>query len=291
MDSGSLSLPQILQRHGYEIVRSIGSKCFPSCLQVYHPSFNENFVCKIVTKKVNFEKELYALSVLDHPNIVRLYSHFVENDTYFLILEYCDGGNLETMIKSRTRPKQDKIISYTKQIVSALKYIHSKKFAHHDLKPSNILFDKYGRLKIADFGLSVQYETNSSKYFVGSYGYLAPEQRMNQIYDPFVADIWSLGVTLYYMTCGYNPFLQQKNTYKYFIPMYVEKMIADIISGALEIDPAKRINIDGIQAIFTAKPRLTIPSNSWYNIPVTDSLKVPTPISQLKHRKSTLLNF
>lgn len=291
MNETTLSIPEILHRHGYEVIKSLGNKYFPSCLLVYHQNFNDNFVCKIVTKKVNYEKEFHALSVLDHPNIVRLYAHFEENNNYFLILEFCEGGSLETLIKQRTRPLQDKIITYAKQIVSALKYMHSQKIAHHDLKPANILFDRYGRIKVADFGLACQYPGETSNFVVGSYGYLAPEQRANQTFNPFIADIWSLGVTIYFMTCGFNPFLQQKNGYKFLIPMFVDRAIADVITGTLEINPAKRLSLDEIQAIFISKPRIAIPSNSWYNIPVSEPIPSNQLSPQMKRRRSTTINL
>lgn len=284
-------ITDILQRHGYEVIKTLGSKLIPSCLQVYNSSFNDFYVCKIIMKKANYEKELHALSILDHPNIVRLYAHFEENDTYFLILEYCEGGNLETLIKSKSRPKQDKILVYTKQIVTALTYMHSKKIVHHDLKPSKILFDRYGRIKVAGFGLSVQYETKTSKYYIGSYGYLSPEQRANQEFDPFVADIWTFGVTLYFMTCGFNPFFLQKTDYKFLLPMFVDKTIASIINGALEVDPTKRISLEQIHVILTSNSRYTPPSNSCSNLPVTQNLATYSQLPPLKRRKGRISTF
>lgn len=289
MNKATPNIPEILSNHGYQIVQCLENKYFPSVLLVYSSSFNENYVCKVVTKRIKYEKEIHALTVLDHPNIIRLYSHFEDSDTFFLILEYCQGGSLEDLIKHHARPKQDKIINYTKQIVAALKYIHSKNIVHHDLKPSNILFDKYGCIKIADFGLSCAYKQNSSNYYVGSYGYLSPEQRANHVFDPFVADIWSLGVTIYFMTCGFNPFLQQKNGLKIFIPMYVEKTLVNIITGTLEEDPSKRISLNDIQAYLLSNPKLTIPSTSWYGIPAMKSIEMSPKVSQIRPGKSTII--
>lgn len=289
MSENAIAIAEILGRHGYDMIESIGKKCFPTCFVVHNQRYNDKFACKVVYKKANYERELYALSILDHPNIVRLYDHFEESGIYFLILEYCKGGNLESLIKLHTRPKQERIINYTKQIVSALKYIHSKRLAHHDIKPSNILFDKYGRIKICDFGLSCHYNGESSKYFVGSFGYISPEQRANQIFNPFVADIWSFGVTIYFMTCGFNPFLQQKNSYKFILPMYVDKVLVHIITGTLAEDPIERISLNDIQSILTSTPRIAVPMNSWFNMPFANSLQAQTHTAAIKHGKSLIL--
>ncbi|EAY17684.1 AGC family protein kinase [Trichomonas vaginalis G3] len=289
MCDANSEISSILLGRGFQIIKGLGNKCFPSCYLVFHQVYQQNFVCKIISKKTQYENEVLALTTLDHPNIVRLYSHFEENGKYYMILEYCEGGTPESLIKNKVRPIQNKIVNITKQLVRVFKYIHSKRIAHHDIKPSNILFDKYGRIKIADFGLSGYYSTNESHYNVGSYGYLAPEQRTSHAFDPFLADIWSLGVTIYYMTCGLNPFIKQKNSYKYIIPMFVERSLAEVISGTLEEDPLKRLSLDKIEDILTARPKLTIPSHSWYNFNLSENIPVSPQGQKIRHGKSAIL--
>ncbi|OHT10614.1 hypothetical protein TRFO_20022 [Tritrichomonas foetus] len=164
----------------------------------------------------SFNSELNALIKIIHPNIISVFDHFVDekNRCLFLILEYCSNGTIEDMLKKSGVIRPPYLYSLCYQIVNALKFCEDLGLAHRDIKPSNVFIDKYGRVKLADFGLSFQMKSDDQKgdnaicnRFTGSLPYMPPEILNLQPFDPFKADIWSLGVTFYYMAIGNIPFL------------------------------------------------------------------------------------
>jgi serine/threonine protein kinase len=122
-------------------------------------------------------------------------------------LEYCSGGNLQQLIESSRSIKNDKLNKYCYEILSAVDYLHRKKIAHRDIKPSNILQDNNDRIKFTDFGLSEEIKSNTHPEFCGSKMFIAPEI-WNQVdnYDPFLSDIYSLGILFYFISQGFLPF-------------------------------------------------------------------------------------
>jgi len=124
------------------------------------------------------------------------------------------------------------------------------------LKPENLLLDFDGSLKVVDFGLSNMYEMGQTlKTACGSPCYAAPEMISGNRYHGLASDIWSVGVVLYAMICGYLPFEDQKtsNLYKkilsadYSLPKFLSPDAKDIIGKIFQTDPELRIDIDGIR--------------------------------------------
>ncbi|OHT09198.1 hypothetical protein TRFO_22034 [Tritrichomonas foetus] len=107
-----------------------------------------------MTREETFLAEVSALSKLSHPNIVSAFEGFVCGDRLVLILEYCPGGSIQDMLHNGDILKGDRLHAFTYQIVSALRHCHEKGIAHRDIKPANIFIDRYGRPKLADFGLA-----------------------------------------------------------------------------------------------------------------------------------------
>lgn len=169
-----------------------------------------------------------------------------------LIFELCTGGTLRKMISTETRMPLRTILNYFEQIVSGLRFSHDKKIAHLDIKPANMFLDKDNRVKIADFGLSIlQPETDSDEgvnAVCGSLVYRAPEIIAEKPYDPFKADVWSVGVLLYVMAVGMEPW----PTYsldktkeailegKIEIPDFVDQSLRTLIEKILIRDPKLR---------------------------------------------------
>lgn len=141
-------------------------------------------------------------------------------------------------------------------MVDALEYLHEINVVHRDLKPENILLTKGDNIKIIDFGLSSQYDTN--KYLntaCGSPSYAAPEMIAGKAYNPLKVDIWSLGITLYAMVCGFLPFEDpdQQILYKrimlgsFMIPKYISEPLKDLLNKILNTNPENRYNLQNIR--------------------------------------------
>ena len=208
---------KIIQARGYTVIELIGQGGFAQCFKVYSSKYNREFAMKIInlsildpSKKMGFRtsflNETQALSKMTHPNIISLYDHFEESEHLFLVLEYCNGGSLGDDIKKGIHYTDKELIKYVSELALALNFTHKRLIVHHDIKPANILRDSFNRTKLADFGLAKEYKVPHSEYFKGSVPYMAPEVFARQNYDPFKADVWSFGVTVYQLATGQLPF-------------------------------------------------------------------------------------
>ena len=211
----------ILEHHGYEFIKEIGKGSYGQCSLVLSKKYQSYFVCKsfhFTRDDGNYEKlsksfnsEIDALVHLTHPNVLQIYDYFQQSHYLCLILEYCPGGSLLPPVNKKINSEQ--LLKYIPQLVSALDYIHSQHIAHLDIKPANILVDQWKRPKLADFGLASFCDPNGKlTTYRGSFIYTAPELFSKDPYDPFKADIWSFGVTLYVLATGTLPFAAKDPT-------------------------------------------------------------------------------
>ena len=161
--------------------------------------------------KSKFVKEAIKLSELNHPNIIKVLDLFEENNTSYYVMEYCSGGSIDNKIKRENGLIEKESVRYAKQIGKALKYMHSKKMLHLDLKPGNVVLNDKGDAVLIDFGLSKQFDSNgepesSTTIGLGTPGY-APIEQSN--YDgkgfPVTMDVYAMGATLYKMLTGETP--------------------------------------------------------------------------------------
>lgn len=199
-------IKQTLLENGYIYMDIIGSGSFSEVYLCQNEKYNHFFAIKRVTKKDKVkvaENEIDALISLIHPSIVKLYQTFTDTNCQYLVMEYCPKGTIKEMKKMN----REKFIFYAKQLVEVLKYCHSQKVAHRDIKPDNIFIDMYNHAKLGDFGFADKFNINlltSEK--CGSAMFCSPEIFTNTEFDPFKADIWALGVTFYSMITGHLPF-------------------------------------------------------------------------------------
>lgn len=132
-------------------------------------------------KKRIFIEEVEILKTLDHPNIVRIIDFYNTTDAYYIITEYCSGGELFEKIQQLKEFSEAKTAEIIKQLISAVIYLHQKGIVHRDIKPENIMFendDPNSPLKLIDFGVSIKYYIGcptKMKEFIGSLYYIAPE--------------------------------------------------------------------------------------------------------------------
>ena len=201
----------------YEIIKEIGSGGFSRCLLVKNKTTGLLFACKELPKKKlsDYEglmREVNLMIKLDHPNIIKLYEVY-ENEKYiYLIMELCTGGELFDRITENTENDiqftEKQAADLFKQMMSAINYCHKNGIVHRDLKPENLLYlnkDENSPIKVIDFGMSKRFD---SKHFmsekVGTAYYISPEVLAGK-YDE-KCDIWSAGVILYIIICGYPCF-------------------------------------------------------------------------------------
>jgi serine/threonine protein kinase len=202
-------LSTALLKFGYNYIRQIGQGRFGNVLLIYSEKYRQYFALKQSknSSTTKFFNEFQLLSQLIHPNIISLYSMIEINSVDCIVLEYCSGGTLNDLIKSYGPIKPLKLYLYCSQILSAVQYLHENNIAHQDIKPSNILLDSHNRIKLADFGFSQHINSNENTIFCGSKLFMAPEiWKFIEGYDPFLADIYSLGVSFYCMSQGKPPF-------------------------------------------------------------------------------------
>jgi len=155
------------------------------------------------------EREVALLSMLNHPNIVRYVGTLREGASLFIFLEYVPGGSIASLLM-RFGPLEEAVIKiYTRQILSGLAYLHAQRTVHRDVKGANLLVEKSGRIKLADFGMAKQMveQVSFTKSFKGSAFWMAPEVIKQQGHG-VAADIWSVGCTVLEMATGKPPWSQ-----------------------------------------------------------------------------------
>ncbi|XP_049387995.1 serine/threonine-protein kinase ATG1t isoform X7 [Solanum stenotomum] len=202
--------------------------------------------------------ELSFLSSVEHPNIIRLFDVFQAENSIFLVLEFCAGGDLAAYIRDHGRVQECVVRKFMKQIGAGLEVLSMHHIIHRDLKPENILLSTMETdpiLKIADFGLSRMLNPNDlAETVCGSPFYMAPEILEFKKYDDKV-DMWSLGAIFFELLNGYPPFrgrtsvqilrnIKASLRLPFFEPILpqLHPGCVDLCSRLLSIDPEKRIS-------------------------------------------------
>ena len=223
----------------YDCTKKLGKGGYGKVFQVKNKSTNKLYACKKLSKLniknvKKFQNEIEVLMKMDHPNIVKLYEVFESDNSLYLIMEECYGGELFDRILHRINTNnmytEREACLLMKQIIGAIEYCHNNGIAHRDLKPENLLYLKEGSeednpLKIADFGLSQSFNLKkmlTSK--VGTSYYVPPEILAGNYTEK--CDIWSAGIILYILLSGEPPFngpndetiFARIKTYKYEFP-------------------------------------------------------------------------
>ena len=202
----------------YNITETIGKGTFGKVKLAYSTKNPKiKYACKILEKSNITEeedlrrcnREMSILKQMDHPNVIKTYEIISDSLRYYIIMEYCSEGELFDHIVKESRFSEEKSAFYFYQIISGIEYIHSKHICHRDLKPENLLLNSDDELKIIDFGLS-NYKIKEKNYQLqtpcGSPCYASPEMILGKKYDGFCIDVWSIGIILFAMLCGYLPF-------------------------------------------------------------------------------------
>ena len=158
-----------------------------------------------------FIREAQMIAGFDHHNIVKIYDVFEENGTAYYVMEYLEGGSLDSIVKNSGPLPEPQALDYIRQVGSALLYLHQHNSLHFDVKPENILINKSGKAILIDFGVSKHYDETghqTSSTPVGlSRGYAPMEQYQAAEISTFTpaTDIYALGATLYRLVSGEIP--------------------------------------------------------------------------------------
>jgi len=158
----------------------------------------------------SFKQEVSIMKSLDHPNIIRLFETFEDHRNVYLVMELCTGGELFDRVLELGHLTEVQAAIIMQQILRAVFYLHENKIVHRDLKPENFLFlDKLpvekAILKIIDFGLSTRFEDGQMLSMKAGTPYYVAPQVLQGRYDK-ACDLWSCGVIMYILLCGYPPF-------------------------------------------------------------------------------------
>ena len=269
-DITDLNDPQLKEKImcDFVIKQVIGEGTFATVRLAVNKQTGEEVAIKIMEKskiiqmedKVRIDREIKVLKNLRHPNIVYLYSVIQTDEKIYIITDYVKGKELFDYIVMKKKLSENESCLFFQQIISGIEYLHKIKYVHRDIKPENLLInEKTKELKIVDFGLSNIY-TNPSKHLLqsacGSPSYAAPEMLTGEKYRAPPVDIWSAGIVLYAMICGYLPFEDDDNDAlydkickgKFTIPNHVSEKGRDLLNKILVTDPKKRFTITQIKS-------------------------------------------
>jgi calcium-dependent protein kinase len=200
----------------YELKEKLGEGAYGSVYKVQQKATGYLRAVKAIKKKVvdpsEFYNEIEVLKALDHPNIIKLFDCYQDKSYFYMVEEYCSGGDLFDYIQKEKFFTEKKAGIIFNQILSAVNHLHKKKIVHRDLKPENIVLmeskNKDIFIKLIDFGTSITIKGKNLTQELGTIYYIAPEVFMNNYNEK--ADIWSCGIILYTMLCGHPPFCGNK---------------------------------------------------------------------------------
>ena len=206
----------------YKILGHLGSGGMSSVFLAEHILMQRRVAVKVLPRKrlekaiylERFVREAQAIAALDHPNIIRAYDFDNEGDVHYIIMEYFPGENLQAIVDRDKKVPFPRIVNILRQTADALAHAHAIGVIHRDVKPSNILVNQQGEVKVLDLGLALLdeqvYEGRITHIqedtILGTADYLAPEQALDSHKVDARADIYALGGVLYFCLAGHPPF-------------------------------------------------------------------------------------
>nr|KAF6374727.1 NIMA related kinase 5 [Pipistrellus kuhlii] len=250
----------------YDVIKVIGEGAFGKAYLAKGKSDSKHCVIKEINfakmpiqEKEASKKEVILLAKMEHPNIVTFFSSFQENNRLFIVMEYCDGGDLMKRIYRQRGVlfSEDQILSWFVQISLGLKHIHDRKILHRDIKTQNIFLSKNGVVaKLGDFGIArdLNNSTELAQTCIGTPYYLSPEICQNKPYNN-KTDIWSLGCVLYELCTLRHPFegnnlhqLALKICQAHFAPVSPRFScdLQSLISQLFKVSPQDRPSINSV---------------------------------------------
>ena len=248
----------------FQILKELGAGSFGHVYLVSHKITKAQYAIKAIDKrdksnqneKPYFRREIEVMYKIHHPNVVKLFGHFEDNNYCYFIMEYIEKGNIYNLIPHDGKKKLNtKIVaSLIKDVISAVYYLHHMKpiIIHRDIKPENVLLGEGLVSKLTDFGWSnYMQEDEKRKTVCGTPIYLAPEIIKEEGHDEKV-DVWCIGVLLFELITGNVPF--QGNDLESLKENILHLRIAwpkdintdakNLIKKILKLDPGSRISLE-----------------------------------------------
>ena len=263
--SAAEGLEHEARKTDFEFIKELGTGSFGQVYLAKHKKTKAIYAIKSIDKqdplnleeKASFAREVEIMYKLNHPNIVKLYGHFEDNNYCYFIMQYIPKRSVYEIIPRKGKQPNLKLIaSVMKDLISAVYYLHNMKpvIIHRDIKPENILLDENSKAYLTDFGWSNYIQTYKRRTTVcGTPLYLPPEMVKGESHDE-KADIWCIGVLLFELTTGKVPFdgrdidTVKVNILKLNIswPRLMDNNARDLISKILKLNPRERLTIEEI---------------------------------------------
>jgi outer membrane protein assembly factor BamB/tRNA A-37 threonylcarbamoyl transferase component Bud32 len=196
----------------------------------------------------NFEREANILATLNHPSIPRIYDYFTQDDHSYLIIEFIDGKDLETiLLESQDFLSETQVLNWAIELCDVISYLHNYKpepIIFRDIKPSNIMINTHGHVLLVDFGIAKTFQPGQKGTMIGTEGYSPPEQYKGESSQR--ADIYALGATLHHLLTKRDPRLEPPFSFEArkitSINPAVSGELEAVIYTALSYDPEKRFS-------------------------------------------------
>lgn len=197
----------------YEIIKQLGSGGMSTVYLARNVRLGSLWAIKVGNKKKNEKIDLLAepniMKNLNHPGIARVFDIVEDDENIYIIEDYIEGVTLDDELKRVGKVIEKDVVAWGKQITEALIYLHGSKpnpIIYRDMKPSNLILNKEGKIVVVDFGIAREFklESQNDTSYIGTRGYAAPEQYGTSQTDART-DIYSLGVTLYHLATGKGP--------------------------------------------------------------------------------------
>lgn len=244
----------------YKKMKLLSKRAFCRVFKVVEIITNKEYAMKVIDIKKSQMKEvkenihtLEKLSMLAHPNIVQYKTSFIDSLSleYSIIMEYCDGGSLANIIEAHKKEKkfipEDDVLKYMSQMLLGIDYVHQNRMIHWNLKPSNILVDSKGNLKISDFTMCRELE-NIKDYLlinIETIWYSSIEVLRSKSYN-YTTDIWSLGCIFYELCCLKPPFTE-RGMFNFEVlreKRYGSNVISDVYNPSIKSMIVSMLNFD-----------------------------------------------
>ncbi|MEI7769084.1 MAG: serine/threonine-protein kinase [Chloroflexales bacterium] len=187
-----------------------------------------------------FNAEAELLKGLSHPRIPRIYSHFTDEGRHYLTMDFVRGKDLEQIVEERGPLPEAQVLEYADQICDVLVYLHGKNLIYRDMKPSNVMLETMGGVKLVDFGITKLFKPAERGTQIGTPGYAPPEQY--QGLATLESDIFALGATLHHLLTGRDPTDQKPFDFPpaSSLSPSVSRRTSDALQRALQIVPQNR---------------------------------------------------